>query len=382
MLINYSWPYLILFLFFLFLYYVDKRTAKKKGLTFLEKVALFSYLIFYGLRGYIFTDCFQYHDLFTNIHQYEIRVNYLELFGPGYLLGNAIISIFTDNPFVFQFIWTLIDVVMLTIILKRECPKHFLLAFAFLIPFFDGVQINLFRNIKSILIFFWAIKYIRERNFFKYLIWIVFAASIHITAFLYLPLYFLINKPSAKVHKGIAIFCIFFCFIGITFFQDYLLIASAIIGGKVDQMAIKYTSENSLAGGITMGLLFRVIMLGLLLLYYKKLEKSNLAMLNTALLYLELAICFNPLLVLRDRFSVLFVLGIICILPLFIESIKRNKFRLPIMAFLYLFMFGYVHIQHATPVAKYENLLFGISERSKAEQRIFNDIIDLDRVDN
>ena len=340
--------------------------------TILEYIAIYSYLFFYGLRGYCFTDMLQYHDLFSNIESQDFTQGLLGGFGPGYLYCNLLIYYFTENSFAFQFIWTLIDVLLLSIILKRECGTYFLYAFAFLIPFFSGIQINLFRNIKSILIFFWAIQYIRERKIIKYFVSIFIAATFHITALFYFPLYFFVNKPKFKTHLFISLFAILFCFVGVSLFYEQFNLVSILIGGKVESMTAGYITNDALEGGLTFGLLYRIFLLFAVLIFYKKLTTVNLSMLNTALLYLELSVAFNSILVLRDRMSVLFVLGVICIMPFLINEIKSYNYGKLIIRLNFLVLLGYVYVQHSMPIAEYENILFSVPDRTKNEQRISN----------
>ena len=89
----YSIPYIILFCFLLLLYQRSNKIRrekvhslkKSKKIKELEISALIAYLIFYGLRGYVFTDCFQYHRFFNFVDS-DVFANYIEyLFEPGYI---------------------------------------------------------------------------------------------------------------------------------------------------------------------------------------------------------------------------------------------------------------------------------------------------------
>ena len=162
---QFAWPYIALFVLYLLIYaecskkrVIYRSRLRYKDIAIVEKkheyLVIAIYLLFYGLRGYIFTDCFQYHNYFEEASWREDSIfETTSLFEPGYVLSNIIIYQFSDSPFFFQFVWTFIDVILLYIILKRETGMYCILAFAILIPFWDGVQMNLWRNIKSILIF-------------------------------------------------------------------------------------------------------------------------------------------------------------------------------------------------------------------------------------
>ena len=377
----YCIPYIILFGFLLFLYYQNRKIRKrnilssksKKQILLLEFIAIISYLIFYGLRGYVFTDCFQYHRFFENIDS-DVLSNYIEyLFEPGYILANLIISIFTKDAFVFQFIWVLIDVIFIYKILKRETKEYFLLSFAFLIPFFDGVQINLFRNIKAILIFFWAIQYIREKQFTKYIISILIASCFHVTAILYIPIYFIINKYIYKLLLTCSFFALAFYFIGLGSILNIFFSIADSLGGKFVRITEAYIN-SAVDAGFTFGFIFRLYLLSTLLFLYKRLSTKNIVFLNLAIIYLILNITFNSITVIRDRLSTIFIIGLVGILPYIQQAINSTKKRTIIFILVYIFLFAQVYIQHNTIVAKYTNLISGIENIKDAEYRVFNNL--------
>ena len=141
------------------------------------------------------------------------------------------------------------------IILKRETRLYCILAFAILIPFWDGVQMNLWRNIKSILIFCWAIKYIRNRCLWKYLLSILLACSFHLTSLFFLPLYWLINKDNRTICMIISIISVVLYVVGIESFFDNIILIGVLLGGKFDQ-------------GILILLLMQVLLLDSVSVYF------------------------------------------------------------------------------------------------------------------
>lgn len=375
----YAIPYLLLYTFFLSLYYRKVAFSKRIPNAYkIEKdyiiVALILYLLFYGLRGYIFTDCFQYHEFYEELDQQNFTITYIDaLFEPGYIISNIILHSISDNPFFFQFAWTLIDLILLYIILRRETNKYFLLAFAFLIPFFEGTQMNLFRNIKSILIFFWAIKYIRQQKLIKYTLSILLASTFHLTALLFWPLYFFLNK---KIHKGMIIICsisVIFYFIGLNSLLGNMVIIASFLGGKFDRITNGYI-DSAEQTGFTFGFIYRIILMFYLLILYKRLSTKNQVMLNLGLIYICCSMFFNDILVLRDRFTALFALAMPCILPYVAPCIHNRSQKNLFIILNLLFTIAYTYVQNSNSAAKYENILFGISTKEEAQKRIFNSI--------
>lgn len=381
---QFAWPYIALFVLYLLIYaecskkrVIYRSRLRYKDIAIVEKkheyLVIAIYLLFYGLRGYIFTDCFQYHNYFEEASWREDSIfETTSLFEPGYVLSNIIIYQFSDSPFFFQFVWTFIDVILLYIILKRETGMYCILAFAILIPFWDGVQMNLWRNIKSILIFCWAIKYIRNRCLWKYLLSIHLACFFHLTSLFFLPLYWFINKDNRTIYMIISIISVVLYIVGVESFFENIILIGILLGGKFDRISSGYIA-SAVDAGFTFGFCFRLFLMTLLLVCYPKLKKKNLIMLNMAFLFLCSNMAFNSVLVMRDRISILFSMGIVCIMPYLIAVLCHSKAKVFIVGLLFAFMFAQVYVQHNTPAAKYENILLGISDKARAKIRIFEE---------
>lgn len=371
----YAIPYILLYTFYLFLY---KKSIYYRGhfslqsVKNLENIAIITYLLFFGFRGYIFTDCFQYHQFYETIDDYSFT-SFETLFEPGYVLCNIVLHSINENPFFFQFVWTTIDLYLICKILRRETGDYFLLAFAFLIPFFEGVQMNLFRNIKAILIFFWALKYVRTNSFVKYSLSILLASTFHLTALFYWPLYFILNRKLKYLMFVISITTIGLYFIGLNSLLDDMTAISIIIGGKFERITTAYI-DSAVNTGFTFGFLYRSFLLCFLLFLYKKLASKNLIMLNLGILYICCSMTFNDILVLRDRFTALFTLSMTCILPYIPNAINLRFYKIGFVVINMLCTYAYTYVQNSTIAAKYENVLFGVSDRDKAENRIFESL--------
>jgi tetrahydromethanopterin S-methyltransferase subunit F len=343
--------------------------------------AVIIYLFFYGLRGYILTDCFQYLDFFEkrsweNESIFESKSN----FEPGYVLANSIIGIFTTEPFVFQFIWTSIDLLFIYLILKRETGKFMLLSFALLVVYFDGLQMNLWRNIKGILLFFYGVRYIRSQNLLKYSFCIAIGCFFHITSIFYFPLYWLLNRDIKKSMIILCIICTLFYISGISTLFNSILVIGLAMGGKFERITSGYI-DSAEDAGFTFGFMFRVVLMVILLCFYDKLKKRNLIMLNATLLYLALFTAFNSVLVMRDRFSALLSLAPVCILPYLFELLKRhtrnkyfNYIKTSLLLLIVVFMMAQVLVNHNFVGAKYNNVMLGLPNKEDAKQTIFNDL--------
>ena len=366
----YAIPYFLYYLFLLILYILGKqnRNIYKRCIV----IAAVSYLFFFGLRGYIFTDCFQYLDFFHDIPLLNRFQKYDGNFEVGYVAVNDLLSHISNNPFFFQFAMTLLDVIALIVILKRETNQQYLLAFALLIPFWEGVQMNLFRNIKAILICFYAIRYIREKKLIPYVCCIFLAFLFHQTAVFFLPLYWVIDKPCKKEMIALCCIALVLYFVSMTFMADYIQAFGAMLTLNMAEKAEAF-STNAQSAGFTLGFLYRLLLMFVLLKNYDRISKVNLCMLNLALLYVFCCTAFNSMIVFRDRFSALFALSLPCILPYVFNGYK-GIFKKMLVTLNFIFVLGMVYAQNSNGAAQYENLLFGISSEKAAQMRVFKDI--------
>ena len=201
---------------------------------------------------------------------------------------------------------------------------------------------------------------------------ILLACSFHLTSLFFLPLYWLINKDNRTICMIISIISVVLYVVGIESFFDNIILIGVLLGGKFDRISSGYI-DSAVDAGFTFGFCFRLFLMILLLVYYPKLKKKNLIMLNMAFLFLCSNMAFNSVLVMRDRISILFSMGIVCIMPYLIAVLCHSKAKVFIVGLLFTFMFAQVYVQHNNPAAKYENVLWGISDKTRAKIRIFEE---------
>lgn len=375
---EYAWPYLIYFIVLLFVHMFYCTKLKNHGYSeeyakslskYCDILVGASFLFFFGLRGFIYTDCFQYYSFFQNNTEYEL--SYLSgWYEPGYILCNQIISLFTDSFWVFQFIWTAVDFLLLRAILKRECGHRFYLAFAFLLPFWTGAEMNLFRNAKAILIAFWAMQFLRDRQLIKYVLSLALASTFHVTALFFLPLYFFIHRPMIKVYIACAVVAMSFYITGLDSVLHNFIGFGKMIGGRMDVKAVAYATDVK-ANLFSFGFLYRAFLAILFLCVYRVYYKKNVVFANLSLIYCFIFIGLSSITVLRDRFSVMFVLALAVSLVQVFKCVDNILIRriCAIINMIFLSMFLFVQVNN--PAAQYENHLFGISTYSQAYSRIF-----------
>ena len=202
-------PYLFLtFCIFFCCFYIPNTYAIKKSVT-AEATFIFlaAYiLLFFGLRGYVFTDWLNYYwhyaEVPTDWHGFVAFVqNPIHSSEIGYYVFQFLCKQISPNFFFLQFVSFFVDFIILWAFYKELKPKNFLLCIICMITFKGlEIEINLFRNSKAICLFMYSLKYIyKEKSLKKYMICNLIGCLFHLSALLYLPLYFVLDKRVNKL---------------------------------------------------------------------------------------------------------------------------------------------------------------------------------------
>ena len=160
----YSLPYIKIFLL-LFVFSIPLINKNNNGFVYLKLknyqliTVLFSLIIFFGFRGFIDTDVHNYYRFYSDVPTFfnENFISYIEKnpFEIGFYFYSVFLKSLGLGYFGFQFINTLIDFIILYKFFDEYIPTQKCLGF--LLYFLFGAfsfEINLVRNIKSLLFFF------------------------------------------------------------------------------------------------------------------------------------------------------------------------------------------------------------------------------------
>ena len=129
----------------------------------------------------------------VNLGDYYVKVE------NGYALYNIIINFFSDTPHTITFVNSLLIIVLLFAAIKNQSPDILLSIWLYITLGVFQTEMNMARNAIGILLCYIGFKYIKERNFIKYLIIVLLATSFHFTSIIFIPLYWLAEiKLSAK----------------------------------------------------------------------------------------------------------------------------------------------------------------------------------------
>lgn len=192
-----SWWHVIFFLIVIALViYLAKRAHSKVVSSFVCLILI----CVSGLRhGYI--DTRAYRNWFTSLNRAEVlRIEYLfdgseKDRGFSFLLG--IIKLFTDNAQVCLFVLAFITVGFLFWGIVNHVPQIDLGVFLFIAT---GCYLDTMNGVRQALVaavlFYYLPKFLEENKIAKYMVLVLLMSSIHGSAMLFIPLWFLVTKKA------------------------------------------------------------------------------------------------------------------------------------------------------------------------------------------
>lgn len=374
----YSIPYQALFsLYFILavISFLDKNKRYENGI---RTICFFSFLFFFGLRGYIAFDCHSYSEFFNRELSFE---NFNESrFEPGFVLYMMLCKAIVPDYHFFVFLSTLIDLLVFNWFFKRYSPNY-ALSFAIFLVFSINLEIELARNVKAILLFLVAIPYIEKRKPLQYFSLITLALTFHLSSVFYYPLYFFIHKKiSRSVVLCVIIFSNLIYLSQIQYLKIIMLKFTQLFNTPFNNLITYYlySNEYSMSRGISIGYIERTISLFLVYMYYNKLisiKSSNILFINLYLVYNIITLCFSEFSIFVTRVGMLFTISYCIIWPSILYSMKIRNNIYCLLLFFATYSLLKVNTYASRAVYLYENILFNYMSKEKRQYIIdnFND---------
>jgi hypothetical protein len=375
----YSFMYSIPYITFFFCLYlaVIPITGKNTVLfyntkyNFLQIFTVFVLLIvFFGFRGYLYSDWQSYYAGYndspsffdgTAVIRKYLNDNFWE---KGFLFFLIFCKTISKNYFFLQFTSAFIDLILLYCCFKEYIPKHIALGYLFFF-LFSGITIefNLLRNSKSMLIFLLSIKYIEQRKMVKYFLLNALGCLFHISALLYFPLYFLLNKKYSQILLFI-LFCLgnLIYIFQIEWCRNILIILGSFIPGLGNKIYgyITLGGMFSKSYGISIGYIERFFSFLLIYCYSAKLynlKRCGIIFVNIFYLYSFVFLYFSEISILLERVSILFIVSYWILYPQ-IYSIFSKTYKKIFLLFLLTYGFLKLLAGNGGIWFIYDNILF------------------------
>ena len=311
-----SFPYILLIIFYGVLAILHKyfQDAPKKK-TFINILAISTFVFFFGFRGFVAYDWTIYFSFFTKaptidklvtlpFNQWQIE--------PGFLIVTSLCKTILPNSYIFfQITFTTINVLLVCRFFKKYTDNIPACLTLFLPMGGTEFSIDLMRNSIAIFIFLNGIEFIQNKKLIPYLLICALAVSFHNSAIAYIPLYFVLNR---KINKYVllGIFCAanVICILHIPILKSIVLLFANILSPTTAQYIDAYMNyETQGVSTFNIGYLERLFT-GIMLFCYidklRELRKTNI-LINSLFIYLFINLFLSEFRTISVRCSNLFI---------------------------------------------------------------------------
>ncbi|AEE16182.1 EpsG family protein [Treponema brennaborense] len=366
----YTLPYCFAFCFILFCEFIPNEcgTVSKKWLPSIS--IIFFLLIFLGFRGFIVTDWVSYYPYYDEVptlfdnNVSDFINNYP--WEKGFLLYSVILKSFCQNYFFFQFVSFFIDLLIIHKVLKCYVQRKYLpLAYAVFFVFQGFViEVNLLRNSKAIMLFLLSVPYLLNKKFCKYVVLNCIGGLFHVSGFIYIPLYFLLNRTFNR-----KLILILFLIGNIFFFAKIKLISILLVsiapflsGSRFGSLITAYglLADEFTSYSIGVGFIERMLSFFVVFHFQNKLLKDNKNLsvfVNLLYLFLFSYLYLAEVGILIQRITILFVAGYWVILPNIYRLLHKDKKNI-FLVILFLYGILKMMVQCDEPNYSYTNILY------------------------
>jgi hypothetical protein len=374
----YSIPYLIVFGLLWFLY-LNEKGRIKNGLSpqHAGNIAFLLMLVFIGLRGHVYTDFINYYPFYRDLPPIykldNISRGFLE---PGYVIFSSILKTIAPNYFVWVFINTLIDLLVFRLVFKRY-THSLILPFIFFMAY-QGISIefNLYRNAKAIDLFLLSLPYLQQRKLLPYMLLNLLGVTFHISAVIYLPLYFVLQRELPRWFVWSFLIIANVIFLSNIHFTSDLINNLGMFSGEDLMAKLGRYQSSHMEYGFSFGYFERTFSIIICtILYYKLMEQTSSSRMfyNCAFFYYLTFMIFSDVKVLTERIPLLLIFSY----WILFSNIAVLKYRLRpvILFFLILISFLKVLTGSQNIMSSYDNLLWGVKsyeQRQDVADKYFN----------
>ena len=326
-------------------------------------------LLFFGFRGFVADDWQIYYVEFQKCSVNSLSFNIINTaerwdFEPGFTLFMFLSKSLFNNYFFFQFLCTVINLVLLHHFFKDKVSNPPFALVLFICFGGYGMMTNMLRNSIAILIFANALPYIEQRKAVQYFLSCTLAVTFHSSSFTYFPLYFLFRY---KYNRWF-FFTLFLT--GNAFFllhiKVFIPITSMIFGdesGMLQDTITDYTTgEMSEATRLSIGYLERLFTGLLIFGYYNRLEQVRAdcrLYVNCFIAYFCMIFFLSEFEIMSLRMANLFMMSYWILWGDLIKSFvhKNNKHLFVVFISVYstLKLVGMTNLV----TSNYDNILFG-----------------------
>lgn len=380
--ISYPVPYL-LFLFYLFLISFWEFSLKAKGDQRLKKIKIAiwgGFLFFFGLRGFVNTDCIGYYPFFEGLKTVwdDFSYNYVLSeynWEPGFITVMYLFKSIIPNYFVWTFTWVLIALITLDSFFSRNL-KYYGLGFLFFFIFGGyGILTNLMRGSIAMFLFLYSIRFLETNNFKKYFLVNIIGCLFHISSLFYLLAYVVLKRKfSFFFLLSVFLSLNVLYWLRIDFSNILIPIMNNLSFERVSLLMRSYVENSSSTGNaLSIGYLERCFTYIVVLMIYAKLSRSkpnSIIYLNSYVLYYIIFYFFWKIEDASQRMAGLFLFSYWIIYSDLYATLKLLKNKKLFLLLLLIYSSLKTISGQSQPYHQYKNILFNNERFEEAEKRI------------
>jgi hypothetical protein len=353
----YSFPYILLVVFYLVLAIYEHKSKKIKRTRF---IAALIFIFFFGFRGYIGTDWYNYEIYYNNISFRELSFVDKEI---GYALLVKLFNLIGVNYLTFVLFLTIIQVYLWDKFISKYAIS-ISLSYILIIALFP-ILIDLQRNFTSILIVINALPLLQKNKKKNYLLMVLIGMLFHISAAVFIIFIFLKDKIINK--KTLVLLLIIGIIVytsQVNFYQIALQNLANALGGYYEKLIMQGVSEDETSYGISFGIIEKFALYILLLVLYPRLKKYPPIIINCCFVFLLINFYFSTSQTFINRFAVLFFSGYILTYGYLLNSLKsRAAFKLALMIVV-LFALLRTYFSYNNVLYRYTNNMITVDDIS------------------
>lgn len=365
---TYSLPYLLVCFFIVFnsLPLTHSNTLEHKNNILQYGLFFIVIFVFIGFRGFISTDYTSYYPFFKKVPSFDGN-NILDIFTQqngweaGFVFYTMLFKTICPDYFLYQASLLCFDVIVLHKVFCQYCHRYERLAFCFFFVFQGfGIEVNLLRNSKSIMLFLLSLDYIRKNSFIKYALINLIGFLFHTSALLYIPLYFVLKRKYTRT------FLVLLFIIGQLFFLaqipwERMLFTkiAEFVPGRFNSYIAMYVTKLAKGYGFSIGYLERSLSSILILSVYNKMmyeSEDNVVFLNLFFIYQFIYLFFSGLAIIPQRIGLLFILGYWFVYPKLYSLLKKDM-KIVFMSCFLLYSILRMYMDTNTIILSYDNYL-------------------------
>ena len=306
---------------------------QEKTLRIMNIAVMAGFVFFIGGRGLIGWDWTNYYTAFEKAVPIQ---QFLSFHGwtfsePGYNLWMSLIRTFTAKYWVFVFLSTLLNAILLHILFRRYLePKYYTMGLAvFMVVYGFTFATDLMRNFPGLLIFCTALPYIEKRQWYYFFPLVIVGCLFHWSIAVLAVCYFFLHlRIPLAVWMGVFVVANIIFLAGLPSVSLIIRGVAAFFPEEQRELILGYV-QNAVYGkqyGLSLGYLERTGICFFVLFYYHKLieeKSSNLLFINAFFTFVLICLLCYEFNIFITRFGALFAFGCWIIYPKILNHLDK-----------------------------------------------------------